>query len=67
MFLSETCWSSGVPIEGEQEGESQPFSGWKGYVFPTCESRKGRCVSREAKRLRDSLKKCKIINKIMAL
>ena len=51
MFLSETCWSSGVPIEGEQEGEGQPFRGWKGQVFPTCEPRKGRCASREAKRL----------------
>jgi|GEM_PF-3383355 len=30
MFLSEICWSSGVPIEGEQKGENQPFSGWKG-------------------------------------
>jgi len=23
----------GVPIEGEQGGESQPFRGWKGQVF----------------------------------
>jgi hypothetical protein len=41
VFLNETCWSSGVPIEDEQEEESQPFSGWKGQAFPTCELRKG--------------------------
>jgi len=29
----------GGPIEGEQEGESPPFSGGKGQVFPTCEPR----------------------------
>jgi len=50
MFLSETCWSSGVPIEDEQEGESPPFRGGKGQTFPACEPRKGRCASREAKK-----------------
>jgi hypothetical protein len=30
LSLSVNCWRGGVPIEGEQEGESQPFRGWKG-------------------------------------
>jgi len=46
MFLSETCWSPPAAdlrrIEDEQEVENQPFSGWKGQGFPTCEPRKGR-------------------------
>jgi len=29
--LSVNCWRGGLPIEGEQEGESQPFRGWKGW------------------------------------
>ena len=30
LSLGVNCWRGGVPIEGEQEGESQPFRGWKG-------------------------------------
>jgi hypothetical protein len=30
LSLSVHCWRGGVPIEGEQEGEGQPFRGWKG-------------------------------------
>jgi len=41
LFLSEVCWKSGVPTEGEREGESRPFRGRKGRVFPARESRKG--------------------------
>ncbi|MFH1624345.1 MAG: hypothetical protein ABID54_04215, partial [Pseudomonadota bacterium] len=28
------CWSSGVPIEGEQEGESQPEEAGRGKYSP---------------------------------
>ncbi len=37
------------PIEGEQEGESRPFRGRKGQVFPACKPRKGHFGSVEAK------------------
>jgi hypothetical protein len=30
LSMSEICRRSGVPIEGKQEGEGQPFRGWKG-------------------------------------
>ena len=40
--------SSGVTHSGEQEGESQPFRGWKGKEFPDCEPEKGRCEGCEA-------------------
>jgi hypothetical protein len=30
LSMSVNCWRSWGPIEGEQEGESQPFRGWKG-------------------------------------
>jgi len=40
--------SSGVTHSGEQEGESQPFRGWKGKKFPACEPEKGHCEGREA-------------------
>ena len=33
--------SSGDTHSGEQEGESQPFRGWKGKEFPACEPEKG--------------------------
>ncbi len=52
MFLSEICWRSGVPIEGEQEGESRPFRGRKGQVFPACEPRER--VTPEALKRRDN-------------
>jgi hypothetical protein len=41
LFLSEVCWKSGVPTEGEREGEGRPFRGRKGQVFPAREPRKG--------------------------
>ncbi len=41
MFLSEICWRSGVPFEGEQEGEGRSFRDRKGQAFPACEPRKG--------------------------
>ncbi|MFH1626466.1 MAG: hypothetical protein ABID54_15105 [Pseudomonadota bacterium] len=34
MSLGEICWSSGVPIEGEQEGESQPEEAGRGKYSP---------------------------------
>ena len=49
LSMSEICWRSGVPIEGEREGESRPFGGRKGQVFPARESRKGHFGSTEAK------------------
>jgi hypothetical protein len=30
LSMSEICRRSGVPIEGKQKGEGQPFRGWKG-------------------------------------
>ena len=49
LSLSVICYKSGVPIEGEQEGESRPFRGRKGQVFPACEPRKGHFGSIGAK------------------
>ncbi|MFH1624256.1 MAG: hypothetical protein ABID54_03765 [Pseudomonadota bacterium] len=34
MSRGEICWSSGVPIEGEQEGESQPEEAGRGKYSP---------------------------------
>jgi hypothetical protein len=49
LSMSIFCGRCGVPIEGEQEGESHLFRGWKGQVFPACEPRKGHFGSTEAK------------------
>jgi len=49
LSLSEVCWRSGVPIEGEREGESRSFRDRKGKVFPAREPRKGHFGSIEAK------------------
>ena len=49
LSMSEVCWRSGGPIEGEREGESRPFRGRKGQVFPACGPRKGHFGSIEAK------------------
>ena len=49
MSLSEVCRRSGVPIEGEREGESRSFRDRKGQVFPAREPRKGHFGSIEAK------------------
>ncbi len=65
--MSVIRWRSGVPIEGEQEGEGQPFRGWKGQVFPACEPRKGHFESTEAKGQGCSLMEnriCHIINRL---
>ncbi|MFH1626200.1 MAG: hypothetical protein ABID54_13735 [Pseudomonadota bacterium] len=34
MSHGEICWSSWVPIEGEQEGESQPEEAGRGKYSP---------------------------------
>jgi hypothetical protein len=47
--MSEICWRSGVPIEGEREGENRSFRDRKGKVFPACEPREGHFGSAEAK------------------
>ncbi len=65
--MSVICWRSGVPIESEQEGESQPFRGWKGEAFPACELRKGHFESTEAKGQWCSLMKSKICHMINKL
>jgi len=49
LSLSEICWRSGVPIEGERGGESRSFRDRKGQVFPAREPRKGHSGSIEAK------------------
>ena len=49
LSLSKICWWSGVPIEGEREGESRSFRDRKGQVFPAREPRKGHSESTEAK------------------
>jgi len=49
LSLSEICWRSGAPIEGEREGESRSFRDRKGKVFPAREPRKGHSASTEAK------------------
>ena len=49
LSLSEICWRSGAPIEGEREGESRSFRDRKGKVFPAREPRKGHSESTEAK------------------
>ncbi len=67
LSLSVIYWRSGVPIEGEQGGEGQPFRGWKGQVFPACEPRKGHFEGMEAKGQLCSLikdKKSFIINRL---
>ncbi|MFH1623981.1 MAG: hypothetical protein ABID54_02350 [Pseudomonadota bacterium] len=38
MSHGEMCWSSGVPIEGEQEGESQPEEAGRGKYSPPASS-----------------------------
>ena len=48
LSLSVNCWRGGVPIEGEQGGESQALRGLKGPVFPACEL--GRVTSKVLKR-----------------
>jgi hypothetical protein len=62
LSLSVNCWRGGVPIEGEQEGESRPFRGRKGQVFPTCEPRKDHLESTEAKGQKCSIMKMRIDN-----
>ena len=57
LFLSVICWKSGVPFEGEREGESRPFRGRKGQVFPICEPRKGHFGGIEAKKQRSQILK----------
>jgi hypothetical protein len=57
LFLSVICWKSGVPFEGEQEGESRPFRGRKGQVFPAGEPRKGHFGGIEAKKWRSHILK----------
>ncbi|MFH1623754.1 MAG: hypothetical protein ABID54_01180 [Pseudomonadota bacterium] len=34
MSHGEICWSSGVPIEGEREGEGQPEEAGRGKYSP---------------------------------
>jgi len=67
LLLSVICWRSGAPIEGEQEGESQPFRGWKGQVFPACNPRKGHFGSIEAKGQGSPSQKYLISNEIKEL
>jgi hypothetical protein len=49
LILIANSWRDGASIEGEQEGEGQPFRGWKGKAFTTCEPRKGHLGRTEAK------------------
>jgi hypothetical protein len=57
LFVSAICWRSGVPFEGEQGGESRPFRGRKGKVFPTCEPREGHFGGIEVKKQRSHVLK----------
>ena len=50
MSLSEVCWRSGEPIEGEREGESRSFRDRKGQVFPARDPER---VTLEALKRRD--------------
>ncbi len=50
MSLSEVCWKSGVPIEGEREGEGRSFRDRKGQVF---HARNPERVTLEALKRRD--------------
>jgi len=59
--LSVNCWRGGEPIEGERGGESRPFRGRKGKVFPACESRKGHLKSAEAKGQGCSIMKMRMV------
>ena len=61
MSLSVNCWRGGEPIEGERGGESRPFRGRKGKVFPACEPRKGHLGSAEAKGQGCSIMKMRMV------
>jgi len=50
LSLSEVCWRSGEPIEGEREGESRSFRDRKGQVFPARDPER---VTLEALKRRD--------------
>jgi hypothetical protein len=51
LSLSEICWRSGVPIEGEQEGESRPFEAGRGKYSPPASPER---VTPEALKRRDN-------------
>ncbi len=61
LSLSVNCWRGGEPIEGEQGGESRPFRGRKGQVFPACEPRKGHLRGAEARGQGCSIMKMRMV------